>query len=197
VSATKDSGFKDLANIRVTDRRASVKSYGLSPQGRTFEELVPGDEPVTLPWLQFATNDAWELVFGLCENNNLPVLLAVDYGNGKLFVLTIPDNPAEMSHYPPRVLDILRAVLFAGFPVQIQAPAGICYFPYDNDTFAVVSFREHPEGITFITSKIGSELVELTDGRVIQGMKAEDHTSFSDILQASQMKAYRIRAISQ
>ena len=193
VRATKDSGFKDLANIRVTDRRARVKNYGLSPWGMTFEEMVPGDHEVTLPWLTFATNDTWQLAFGLCENNNLPIILAVDYGNGKLFVLTIPDNPAEMSHYPGKVLDILRGILNDGFSAQIEATAGICYFPYDNDTFVVVSFCDHPETIAFRIAKKDTELVDLTDGHALQGDVTKEGTRFSDVLQASQMKAYRIR----
>lgn len=196
VRATGDFGFKDLANVCVTGRRASVQQYGLSPQGRTFEEMVAGDQEVTLPWLQFATNDTWQLVFGLCENNNLPVLLAADYGNGKLFVLTIPDNPAEMSHFPRKVLDILRNILTEGFPAQMRAPAGICYFPYDNDTFAVVSFREHPEEIDFLVAKNAVELVDLTNDQVLTGVVAPNGTRFSMTLQASQMKAYRIRHAS-
>ena len=193
VRATQDRGFEQLARVRVTDRRATVHEYGISPRGMTFEERVGGEKSVTLPWLTFATNDTWQIVFGLCGENNLPILLGADYGNGRLNILTVPDNYAELAHLPAEALAHIRSAMSEEHSVELDAPAGICFFRYDNDCFAVLSFLPYPQKIAYRIAGTDVTLEPLTEDDAPSGTKEESASVFSDTLSGYRLKAYRIR----
>jgi hypothetical protein len=55
----------------------------------------------------------------------------------------------------------------AGFPVRIDAPAGVSLFAYDNHTFVVESFLDHETEVTAELPTGTLKLHNLMDGQTI------------------------------
>lgn len=193
VKAMAGKGFEQLANIRWTGKKALIGSYGISREGVNMDGMASADRAVLLPWMNVSTNDAWLLAEGLGEDNNVPVVTAVNYGKGRLFVLTIPEDHGDLYHYPKDVLNIIRRILRSNAPVTIDAKAKVGLFTYDNDTFVVENFLPFPENLNVIVEKSDAALIDLVSGREIKGTTAGSSTIFAVDLPQATYKAYRIK----
>jgi hypothetical protein len=137
--ALQGKGIEDIAEIRVTDRKAIIKGFrGQSP--------VAPDLHIVIPEIQYLTNDTWELVSGMTQNDlGYPLLLQAGYAKGSLFVLTVPENFSDIYSFPAQVLTQIRNVLLRNFFVRVESPGDVSIFMYDNNTFIVESFL--PESV--------------------------------------------------
>jgi hypothetical protein len=142
-----DRGIGRIAEIQLTSRKALVSEF----QTGGFGPLVTADAPILIPQIEYLTNDSWELVSALSGPNGWPMLHAADYGRGHLYVLTVPDNFAELYRLPEAVLNAFRQTIAQDLFVRIDAPSSVALIPYDNDTFIVESFRDEPAAITILT----------------------------------------------
>lgn len=185
-------GIESIANIRYTDRKAAVDRYAYFTHWCTFRHYCTGDKKVTIPQLSFATNDAWQIAVALGEDNNFPILLQARYGEGSLFVLTVPDDFGDLYHYPREILRVLRQALAPDLPVILDAPAKVGLFAYDNGTFVVESFLTERQEIGLTVKKPGARLKELVSGEVAEGIDKEGCTEFTLSLPAYAYLAYAI-----
>jgi hypothetical protein len=132
--ALQGKGIEDIAEIRATDRKAIIK--GFRGQG-----AVSPDLHILIPQIQYLTNDAWELVSAMTQNDlGYPLLIQAGYGKGSLYVLTIPENFSDLYSFPAQVLTQVRNVLLNHFPVRVESPGDVSLMVYDNGAFIVESF---------------------------------------------------------
>jgi hypothetical protein len=87
------------------------------------------------------------VVRGLAAGRGVPLLLTDKYGAGTLYVWTMPENLNDLYRLPSSVLDALRRQLDPGLPVRLEGPAKVSLLTYDNDTFVVESFLDHPVAV--------------------------------------------------
>jgi len=85
-------GIEDLVELRTTGMHGFIGAFG--PGAGTA--LGDTNRPILFPQIRFLTNDAWPVIRGIAENNAFPILLMNQYGKGKLFVLTVPDNFTDL-----------------------------------------------------------------------------------------------------
>jgi hypothetical protein len=149
-------GLGDIVELRYTDRKVLVQDYTCGNY-----QLVHGDKPVLIPQILYLTNDSWELVSGVSGANGWPILHMADYSKGKLFVMTIPDNAADLYNYPPEVLNKIREILCSGLDISIEGPSGISLFLYDNNTFITESFLDSETTLKIIAPKQYSKITDL------------------------------------
>ena len=65
------------------------------------------------------------------------------YGKGHLFVLTVPNNAADLYRLPAAILDSFRRIASADLAVRLSdGPAKVALYEYDNGTFVVESFND-------------------------------------------------------
>ncbi len=161
--ALEGKGIEDLIELRTSGMQEPVTSFigAFGPGPGTA--LGAASKPILFPQIQFLTNDAWPVVRGIADNNAFPILLMDQYGKGKLFVLTIPDNFTDLYAMPEAALNAIRSYVMGDFPVRIEAPAQVSLFAYDNGTFVVESFRDQPADVTILL-KQGSTLSNLVTG---------------------------------
>lgn len=193
VKAMAGKGFEQLANIRWTGKKALIGRYGISKAGINLDGVAAADKPILLPWMNVSTNDAWLLAEGLGEDNNIPVMTAVNYGKGRLFVLTIPEDHGDLYHYPKEILGIIRRILRSNTSVTIDARAKVGLFTYDNDTFVVENFLPHPEDLNVIADRPGAVLIDLVSGKELAGTAAGNSTVFAVSLPQATYRAYGIK----
>ncbi len=193
VKALADKGLGQLANIRWSGNKALVSRYGMSETGLNLDAVAVSDKAILLPRMNASNNDVWPLAEGLGTDNNIPVLIAINYGKGHLFILTIPDDQGDLYHYPRKVLNLIRKTLKGNCPVSIDANAKIGLFTYDNDTFVVESFLPYHENIKVIIDRQDAKLVNLITGFEIEGVTSGNTTEFTMNLQQASYKAFRIK----
>ena len=166
--ALHGKGAEDLDEIRYTDHKAAVSSF-VGAFGPGFgTELGKSSASILIPHLRFLTNDAWPVVRGIADDNGFPMLLMNTYANGKLYVMTIPENFADLYLIPDAALNAIRSYLMGSFPVRIEGPAKVSLFAYDNGSMIVQSFRDEPVGVTILATDAGS-LTDLVSGQTLNG----------------------------
>ncbi|HEX5155106.1 MAG TPA: hypothetical protein VFW07_26865 [Parafilimonas sp.] len=159
--AIQDKGLNDIAELRYTDRKALVQDFTAG----TFQ-LIHSDKPVLIPQIQYLTNDSWEIVSGINGDNGWPILHEADYSKGHLYILTIPDNFADLYNLPAEVLNKIREVLCAQLKVQIEGAPKISLYTYDNNSFIVESFLDKEVAVKVVTSTQFNKITDLNSSQV-------------------------------
>lgn len=164
LKALQDKGLNDIAELRYTDRKALVQDYTAG----TFQ-LIHTDKPVLIPQVQYLTNDSWEIVSGISGDNGWPILHEADYSKGHLYVLTIPENFADLYNLPAEVLNKIREVMGAELNVQLEGSAKISLYVYDNNTFIVESFLDKETSVAVATPAQYNSITDLLSGEQLKG----------------------------
>jgi hypothetical protein len=170
--ALEGKGIEDVVGLRYDPSPVSVTSFigSYGPGAGTM--LGDAGAPILMPQVKFFTNDAWPVIRGLADGNGFPLLLMDTYGPGKLYVLTVPDNFADLYELPEPTLDALRSYVMGEFPVRIDAPAKVSLFAYDNGSMVVESFRDEPVEVTVRVKGDVAHLKNLQTGAVLEGTMA-------------------------
>lgn len=154
-------GLARIAEVEHTGRVALVKTF------QAGRDLVESAQPILIPQIGYQTNDSWELVSAIAGDNGWPLLHDAPYAKGHLYVLTIPENFADLYEIPAPALDAIRRVVCAHLPVRLEAPGKVSLFVYDNGTFVVHNFRD-----------------EAVDARVALGL---ERTAIEDLLSGERL----------
>jgi len=162
--ALEGKGIEELVELRTTGMHEPVTSFigAFGPGAGTA--LGKASTPILVPQIRFLTNDAWPVIRGIADNNGFPILLMNQYGKGKLFVLSVPDNFTDLYELPEPVLNAIRSYVMADFPIRIEAPAKVSLFAYDNGSFIVESFRDEAASVMVLAPK-GAGVTNLVSGQ--------------------------------
>jgi len=160
----QDKGLDDIAELRYTGDKAIVNKYAIA------RKLVEGNtKEILIPQIKYLTNDSWEIVYALNGPNGWPVLHEAEYAKGSLFVLTIPDNYADLSNYPEPVLNTIRAYLACYQEVQLQAPGNVSIFMYNNHTCIIESFHDETIIVKLAANQEIQVVQDLMNNTTIEG----------------------------
>ena len=162
--ALQDKGIEDIAEIKYTDRKAFVKDFKAE-----WGKIVSSDKPMIIPQITYYTNDSWELASALDGPMGWPILHEANYSKGKLDILVIPDNFADLYNLPTEILNKIRSVICAKMKVQLEGPANISIYVYDNNTCVVESFLDKPTDINLVTPAGLKTLTDLSTNEKIPG----------------------------
>ena len=122
-------------------RRSGTPNERRFSRGSGTNPTCPPVLRILIPQLQYLTNDTWERVSGVAQNDSgYPLLLESDYAAGTMFVLTVPDNFSDFYSFPASVLTQIRNRLLGDFYVRVESPGDVSLFVYDNGAFIVESF---------------------------------------------------------
>ena len=139
-------GLDQITDMRVTGRVNEATEY-VSGYGFGAGSVIGTSKPVLFPEIHFYTNEDWAVVRGLDNQRGVPLLLMDHYSKGELYVLVVPEEMNDFYSLPPRVLDAIRGYLTRDLPVRLEGPAQVSLFEYDNGTFVVESFLDHPVAV--------------------------------------------------
>jgi hypothetical protein len=170
--ALQGKGIEDIAEIRYTDRKAIIKGFrGQAP--------LPPDLRIIIPQIQYLTNDAWELVSAMTQNDlGYPLLIQAGYAKGSLYVLTVPENFSDFYSFPPQILTQIRNTLLRDFPVRAESPGDVSLFIYDNNTFIVESFLPESAGIRISLDPRFAKILDLLTGEELTGQAGDSSGGF-------------------
>ena len=162
--ALQNRGIEGIAEIRYTDRKITLKEY---PRG--FGGVIEGKSEITIPELDYITNDAWALVSGTAAGIPYPLLLRAGYVKGFLYVLTLPENFGDIYNLPPEVLAQIKRALTQDIFVHVEGLAQVSLFAYDNHTFIVESFLPDETDVKVALAGGFTRLRNLVTGAVTTG----------------------------
>ncbi len=174
LKALQGRGIEDIAEIRPTERKALVNDYVTG-----FGNLVHGEKPILISQIAYLTNDSWEMVSAVDGPDGWPVLLEADYSKGKFYVLTIPENFADLYQLPEDALNIIRKVLGGQMKITMEGPANISLYVYDNNTCIVESFLPETTELKIITNREYQKLTDLQSNEIFTGTARGPQTMWS------------------
>lgn len=163
LNALQDKGIKDIAEIRYTDRKSLVNDF------ITGRQMCQSVEKILIPQIQYLTNDSWEIISALEGPNGWPILHEAEYAEGSLYVLTIPENFAELYQLPEPVLSKIRSILTGHLDAQLECPGNISLFLYDNKTLIIESFSDNPQDIRIAVNKKFATMTDLSNNKNLTG----------------------------
>ncbi len=185
--ALQGKGIEDIAEIRYTDRKAIIKGF------RGLKDM-PMDSHILIPQIQYLTNDAWELVSGMTQNDlGYPLLIQASYGKGMLYVLTIPENFSDLYSFPAQILNQIRNVILRDLFVRAESPGDVSLFVYDNNTFIVESFLPESVDVQISLEPRFTRIQELTTGQEFSGKPGGSAGGFGFGMSGSQRTIYPIQ----
>jgi hypothetical protein len=159
--ALQGKGIEDIVEMKVTERKAIVKDFLYR------RNLIAGEQEILIPQISYLTNDSWEEVSALNGADGWPIFHSAGYAGGKLYILTIPDNFADLYNYPPEVWRSIKQMMMKDIFVRVDGPTGIALFVYDNHTFIVHSFRDAAVDVRIILDSQYSKLHDLVSGEAL------------------------------
>ncbi len=129
-----------------------------------------------MKYFNILTHDAWGDALGISPGGTTyPVVLSCDYSKGKLYVLTVPNDPADLYALPPSVLSVIRATMGEAEPVRIDnGPAQVALFRYDNNTFIVQNYLPAAAEVTVSVAGSVAQLNNLLTGDSVSPAPAAD-----------------------
>ena len=154
----KGKGIEEICEINATGATVPVRRFGGglvggrggrggARGGADGQVADPNavQRDILIPEIYYAnviTHDAWGDVLGISPGGTTyPIVLSCDYSNGKLYVLTIPNDYADLYALPQSVLGAIRSLVGSAEPVRMDsAPAQVALFRYDNNAFIVQNY---------------------------------------------------------
>ncbi len=160
--ALQGKGIEDIVELNCLDRKSLVNNFFI---GRRGHLLYESKEKILIPQIQYLTNDAWEEISGLNSGLGWPLLLSASYAKGTLYVLTIPDNFADLYNLPPEVLNRIRQILTEDINLRLEGPSQVSLFIYDNNTFIVESFLPEEKSVKVDIGIKSGKITDLLTGK--------------------------------
>ena len=172
--AIQDKGFGGIVDITVGPEVSNTHEIWGRRIGR---HTLPVD--IIIPELHYNTNDSWELLGSMTHGLGYPILHYAAYAKGSLYVLTIPDNFADLYQLPAPVLDQIRATISGDFFARLEGPSRIALLAYDNHAVVVESFREEAADVRIVTTADIKVLHNEVTGEDLSGSPEKDHMAFA------------------
>jgi len=140
---TNERGIRDMTSVRLTDRHVAGSRYMIDLCEFDYSSIryAHGDEKILFEALDYKTNASWADILLLSGEDNFPVMTEDYYGRGKLMILNVPENFADLYKLPAAVAGTLCRELSAGLPFYLSAEPKWSLISYSNETFCLHSFR--------------------------------------------------------
>ena len=140
---TYDRGIRDMTSVRLTHRHVTGRGYMIDRCDFDYAgiQYAQGTDPVMIEALDYKTNATWADVLLLSGEDNFPVLTEDFYGRGRLMILNVPENFADLYQLPAEVIGAINRELTTGQGLYLAAEPKWSLISYDNEVFCLHSFR--------------------------------------------------------
>lgn len=138
-----DKGIQDMTSVRLTNRHVLGERYMIDLCDFDYAAVrhAEGKEKILFEVLDYKTNATWADILVAAGEDNFPVLTEDFYGKGRLLILNVPENFADLYKLPGEVISALNKQVSAGQPVYFASEPKMSLIAYDNGTYCLHSFR--------------------------------------------------------
>jgi len=127
----RDAG---LTEATVTDRKLNVTRYHITGDEAGYIDDV---NPILFPEITHGNNDSWSLLNGGDGDYHTPLLLLSIYGKGRIYILNIPDNYADIYRIPRAAADVFKRILRTE---TYASGKDFSMFTYDDGSFILYRY---------------------------------------------------------
>ena len=166
VHETYDKGIKEMTSVRLTHRHVIGNEYMIDNANYTASHYTRGTEPVMIEVIDYKTNATCSDITLLAGEDNFPIMTEDNYGKGRLFILNVPENFADLYKLPLEVWRAMNKHLSMGQRVFMAANPKYSFFAYDNNRYAIQSYRPMHESVEVIVRGECTGIRDLETGRV-------------------------------
>jgi len=160
--ALQGRGIEDIAELKVTERKALVKDFRVG-----WGVSANAQQVILIPQIDYLTNDSWEDITSTNGATGWPILHQAQYSNAYLYVLTIPDNFSDLYQYPAELLNRIRTIVSQDVEIRLEGPSQVSLLCYDNGTFIVESFLPEPVSVKIVVNGEAKNLTDLVNNEII------------------------------
>lgn len=156
-------GIEDLTSVRLTGRHTEGAEFVIGNRNFNVMKTASGTGKIGFEVLNYKTNSTWADIFVQAGEDNYPVLTEDQYGKGRLFILNLPENFADLYKLPAVVRENIAKHLTQGLPVYAGPDEAACIsvsenrgsgrfslFEYDNGVYGLINYEERAQKIRFI-----------------------------------------------
>jgi hypothetical protein len=191
--ALQEKGFADIVELEDTGQKLAACDFLMDGS-----QVYSAGRSILVPKINYLTNDSWEEISCLGGTTGSPLLHCANYGRGRLYLLTIPDNFDDLYALPKEVLTRIKAILTRDIFVRLEAPAQVALFAYDNETLIVESFLSKVVSTRLVLSEHFTHIRDLLSGEVFSGkavLTADGHNpgknGFEILLKPHSFRVFR------
>jgi len=140
---TYNRGIQDMTSVRLTHRHVTGSRYMIDLCDYDYAGIryAQGPDNIMFEALDYKTNSTWADVLLLSGEDNFPVLTEDFYGRGRLLILNVPENFADLYKLPGDVIGTLNKEISSGLPFYLSTDPRWSLIAYDNEVFCLHSFR--------------------------------------------------------
>ena len=140
---TWEKGIQDMTSVRLTHRHVLGDQYmiDLSDFDYSATRYARGEDQVLYEVLDYKTNATWADVLVSGREDNFPVLTEDFYGRGRLLILNVPENFADLYLLPAEAVQAINRELSTGQPFYLGSEPKMSLIAYDNEALCLHSFR--------------------------------------------------------
>ena len=161
---------KELHDAGLTEARLGTRVNKVTRYHVTDDEggYIEHRAPILFPELLHGNNDSWSLLNGGDGDLHQSLFLRSTYGKGRLYIMAVPENDADLYRMPAETLDVLRRVLS---PDVYATGTGFSMFTYDDGSFILYRYVKedlHTARVTLHSKKEVRALVDASTGKRIE-----------------------------
>ncbi len=139
-----------LTQAHMTGRRYAVTRYQVTGE---FAGYLEHRDPISFPEIVHGNNDSWSLLNGGDGDLHASLFLRNTYGKGRMYILAVPDNDADLYRMPMAAVDVIRRALSDGL---YMSGRDCSMFSYDDGSLILYSYVKgdlHPDVVSVHTDK--------------------------------------------
>lgn len=147
---TYDKGIKGMTSVRISGKKMVGKEFLIDNYNENDWSFAEATEPISFEILNHKNNATWTDVLVQSGEYNFPILTEDQYGKGKLYILNMPENIADLYKLPQKVWRMIRKDFSKGMRVYLASEAKYNLFAYDNDVYCVQNYRPMRERVEIV-----------------------------------------------
>ncbi len=164
--ACYERGIKDLTSVRLTHRHVLGGEYMISHYNyRDDTVFCKGQEKLLFEILSYKTNATSSNISIVAGEHTFPLMTEDPYGKGRLFILNVPENFADLYKLPKEVWKGIAKYMSLGQPLYMAGDGKHSLLCYDNDRYAIQSYNPTSTTVDVIVRGECKGLRDLETGR--------------------------------
>ncbi len=160
-----------LTEAGLTGRKYSVTRYGITGD---IAGYIDNRAPILFPEIVHGNNASWSLLNGGDGDLHTTLVLRSTYGRGRLYILSVPENDADLYRIPGAAMDVYRRVLNGEGNTTYASGRDTSLFTYDDGSmilYRYVKGSHHPNRVVLHTRQQVQALRDTVSGRTFPARK--------------------------
>jgi hypothetical protein len=169
--------FKNTLNLVSEGGNVTSDQFRLK-EGWFQQRVVKAEKPFSFPRIETTTWPYARDVAVVRDDYDFGVLLDVQYLNGKIYVLNMPDNSYDLLRLPAPALNLIRRAFVGELGVELEGPGGVAMYIFGGKQYVLYNMSDEPAPMTlkFIRTVSASGWRELVNNRELS---VEQDSSFA------------------